>query len=97
MDIHKLRKDILREQAKSWINLAKLVHGSLEFDESGNERRVNIYQRDEKLYVVEFLNGKVKIKDEQFCAEVTRHTRRVEEIYYCDRKGHEIMTARNDD
>jgi len=95
--VQSIKKDLLRKQANSWMVLSKLVHSALDFDECGNGRRVNIYKRDEKLYAVEIINGNVRIKDDKFATEVTQHTRQVEETYYCDQKGHEIMRTRNDD
>ena len=72
----------------------KWVDGTLEFDECGNEWRTNIYELDEKLYAVDVLNGGTK--SDKPPVPVTKHTRMVEYVYYCDPAGQEVACREND-
>lgn len=84
------QEEACRQQVYAWTKTAEFVESFVEFDEHGNELGAFIYQKDGKLYAIKSLNGETVIKNGKFCHEVTKHTKTVEQVIYCDTEGWRI-------
>lgn len=49
---------ITKEELKQWLAESKLVDEGSEFDENGDCQEWRIYERDERLYQLDFVNGR---------------------------------------
>ena len=79
-----------KDELAKWLKESKFVDGDSEYDENGNCEAWRVYERDGKLYRVEFLNGspyekwgdKGFIRDIYEPREVIRETEMVEIVRY---------------
>lgn len=100
-----------KEELYSWLNKTDVIQVSMQrqYDECGNSWDQRVYKCQNKYYVISFDNGEPSrawdggklVRDQQGknlheIVEVSQKTRTVEQIYYCDERGHDVYIENYD-